>query len=80
MAAPLAPYLRTICGGGFAAVLMTLHGFESVGLSAGTCRWTFHRSWISYALVQATVGAGTVLIWDLILIPNVVQPNKTWVW
>ena len=24
--------------------------------------------WISYALVQATVGVGTVLIWDLILI------------
>ena len=23
---------------------------ESVGLSVGTCRWTFHRSWISYAL------------------------------
>ena len=41
---------------------------ESVGLSVGTCRWTFHRSWISYALVQATVGAGTVLSWDLILI------------
>ena len=28
---------------------------ESVGLSVGTCRWTFHRSWISYALVQATL-------------------------
>ena len=41
---------------------------ESVGLSVGTCRWTFHRSWISYALVQATVGVGTVIIWDLILI------------
>ena len=41
--------------------------FESVGLSVGTCRWTFHLSWISYALVQATVGVGTVLIWDLIL-------------
>ena len=47
-------------------VLMTLHGCESVRLSVGTCRWTFHRSWISYALVQATVGVGTVLIWDLI--------------
>ena len=22
---------------------------DSVGLSVGTCRWTFHRSWISYA-------------------------------
>ena len=35
---------------------------ESVGLSVGTCRWTFHRSWISYALVQATVAVGTVII------------------
>ena len=42
--------------------------FESVGLSVGTCRWTFHRSWISYALVQATVGVGTVIIVYVILI------------
>ena len=42
------------------------YALESVGLSVGTCRWTFHRSWISYALVQATVGVGTVLIWYLI--------------
>ena len=48
--------------------LYKLRHCESVGLSVGTCRWTFHRSWISYALVQATVGVGTVLIWDLILI------------
>ena len=41
--------------------------FESVGLSLGTCRWTFHRSWISYALVQATVGVGTVIIVYVIL-------------
>ena len=40
----------------------------SVGLSVGTFRWTFHRSWISYALVQATVGVGTVIIVYVILI------------
>ena len=45
---------------------MTLHGCESC-LSVGTCRWTFHRSWISYALVQATVGVGTVIIVYVIL-------------
>ena len=39
---------------------------ESVGLSVGTFRWTFHRSWISYALVQATACVGIVLIWYLI--------------
>ena len=70
----------TICGGASGAVFVhelwrRLHRridgyarFESVGLSVATRRWTFHRSWISYALVQATVGVGTVLIWDLILI------------
>ena len=42
--------------------------FESVGLSVGTCRWTFHRSWISYTLLQATVGVGTVIIVYVILI------------
>ena len=29
---------------------------ESVGLSVGTCRWTFHRSWISYANVRNYYG------------------------
>ena len=54
--------------------------FESVGLSVGTCRWTFHRSWISYALVQATVGVGTRinLVPNFNSVPNVVQPH-TWV-
>ena len=46
-----------------------------------TFRWVIAQKWeldrprypppppcISYALVQATVGVGTVLIWDLILI------------
>ena len=70
----------TICGGTSGAV--SVHDlwrrlrrliddyarFESVGLSVGTCRWTFHRSWISYALVQAAVGVGTVLIWYRTLI------------
>ena len=35
---------------------------------------------VSHALVQATAGAGTVLIWYLILFgTNVVQPHKAWV-
>ena len=33
-----------------------------------TCTCTPPPPCISYALVQATVGVGTVLIWDLILI------------
>ena len=39
---------------------------EGIGLSVGTYCWTFHRSAISYALVQATVGIGTVIIWCVI--------------
>ena len=64
----------TICGGASGAVSVNdlwrrlrrriddTARFESVGLSVGTCRWTFHRSWISHALVHATVGVGTVII------------------
>ena len=65
---------NTICGGASGAV--SVHDlwrrlrrriddyarFESVGLSVGTRRWTFHRSWINYALVQPTIGVGTVII------------------
>ena len=52
----------TICGGASGAVSVNdlwrrlcrriddTARFESVGLSVGTCRWTLHRSWISYAL------------------------------
>ena len=47
-------------------LLYKLRPCESVGLLVGTCRWTFHRSWISYALVQATAGVGTVMNWYLI--------------
>ena len=38
-----APYLWTICGGGFAVVLVTMY-CVGVGLSVGTYRWIFHRS------------------------------------
>ena len=46
-------------------------GYDHAPVTRGRMRAQFplpHGPCISYALVQATVGVGTVLIWDLILI------------
>ena len=49
---------QAICGGGFAAIFMTMYcEWVSVGLSVGTYRWTFHRS---MAKQQVTLGVGSV--------------------
>ena len=81
MAAPLAPYLCTICGGGFAAVLMTMHV-----LRAWVCRWgpvaglSTLRSWIklrpcpSYNRRRDRIN----LVPNFNSVANVVQPRGVW--